>query len=107
MTNAMVKATLVAQQKDECGYITYGFKLVEDKDIEIVGSQYAVCVRFPNWNAASMKIGDSGILHFVEITAGTDKWFDGNNFNSYRYNNWQFIKFMPIRENNIDDIILD
>ena len=53
-----------------------------------------MCVRFPNWNQSIFNIGDIGFLNVRFVEAGVDKWFDGTGFNSYRYTNVIFMKFV-------------
>lgn len=90
MMIALVK--LVARYKDPLNYITYVFECLEEYMIK--ETKYIMCVRFPNWQAKALKLGDVGYLHFEEIQAGVDKWFDGKNFIPYNYNMVQFIQFV-------------
>lgn len=106
MKNVMCKAKLLSQMRDSFGYTTYGFMLTDTDDVKLLETKYVICVRYPNWNHKQIKNGDIGILHFVEITAGIDKWFDGKGFNPYRYNNWQFMKFIPEQEEHADQSII-
>ena len=87
---ALVK--LVAISTDSQDYTTYVFKCLEDYMIE--QSPYIMCTKWPNWNTGIFKIGDVGYLEFVEIRAGIDKWYNGENFVPYCYNNIQFIRFI-------------
>ena len=93
---ALVK--LVAKMTDSQDYTTYVFKCLEDYMIK--QTPYIMCTKWPNWDAREIKIGDVGYLEYVEIRAGIDKWFDGNTFIPYNYNNIQFLKFIlkPISE---------
>lgn len=52
-------------------------------------------IKFPNWSTPSIKIGDEGYLHYEERKAGIDEWYDGTNMIKYKYDNIQFIKFVP------------
>lgn len=87
----VVLAKLVASETDSLGYITYVFKNLEDCT-EL--SKYVMMVRFPNWDAKPLKLGDTGYVQFEEIRAGIDKWFDGKQMVPYNYNTVQFIKFV-------------
>lgn len=86
---ALVK--LVASETDSLGYITYVFKHLEDN---AESSKYTMCVRYPNWDAKKLKLGDIGFLHYEEIRAGIDQWYDGKQMVTYNYNTVQFIKFV-------------
>lgn len=59
-----------------------------------------MCTRYPNWNHRIIELGEEGFLEFIEIRAGIDKWFNGNDMVPYNYNNIQFIKFIkkPIKQ---------
>lgn len=87
-----VLAELVACNRDNCGYITYVFKNLEE-DVAAL-TRYILCVRYPNWNHSSIKMNEVGYLTIVEIRAGVDKWFDGNQMVPYKYNTIQFLKFI-------------
>lgn len=86
---ALVK--LIASETDSLGYITYVFQRLEDCALS---SKYIMCVRFPNWDHKKLKLGDIGFLHYEEIRAGVDKWYDGKEMIPYKYNTIQFIKFI-------------
>lgn len=86
-----VLAKLVMQEEDILHYITYVFELMEER---INDSKYVMCVRFPNWDHRQLSTGEIGYLDLFEIRAGVDKWYDGNKFVPYNYNNIQFIKFV-------------
>lgn len=53
-----------------------------------------MCIRYINWEHRAISLGEIGYLHFKEVRAGVDKWFDGKDFIPYRYNDIQFIKFI-------------
>lgn len=72
-------------------YRTYVF---ENLDYTTCENHYIMCVRFPNWSQAAFNIGDVGYLNVRYVEAGVDKWFDGKDFNSYRYTNVIFMKFI-------------
>lgn len=86
---ALVK--LIASETDSLGYITYVFENLED---HTASSKYIMCIRYPNWDAKMLKLGDIGFVHCEEIRAGIDKWFDGTKMVPYNYNTVQFIKFV-------------
>lgn len=83
---------LVAYDVDFFGYITYVFENLEEEVIK--KTKYIMCIRYPNWNHKDLKLEEVGYLHFEEIRAGVDKWFDGKEMIPYRYNAIQFIKFV-------------
>lgn len=85
-------ASLVAFEKDSCGYTTYVFKVLDSKMAK--ESPYIMCTRYPNWNHRPIKIGEEGFLTFTEITAGKDTWFNGESQVFYRYNAVRFEKFV-------------
>lgn len=93
-------AKLIAENCDYAGYITYVFQNLED-------DSYIMCVRYPNWEQACINIGDTGFLKVRYVYAGTDKWYDGNNFVAYKYSDIIFLKFIHEKENISNDIILD
>lgn len=82
---------LVASEIDSLGYITYVFKRLEDyTDL----TKYIMAIQYPNWDHKKLELGDIGYLHYEEIRAGIDKWFDGTQMVPYNYNTIQFIKFV-------------
>lgn len=87
-----ILAKLVAYNEDSFGYITYVFKDLENVLKE---SPYVMCVRYPNWHERIINLGDEGYVEFVEVRAGIDKWFDGQDMIPYNYNTIQFLKFIP------------
>jgi hypothetical protein len=89
----VILAKLLASNRDDCDYTTYVFKNLEDNVTP--QTRYVMCVKYPNWNSIRLKIGDEGYLHYEEIHAGIDKWYDGNGMVAYRYDTIQFIKFIP------------
>ena len=106
MTKHIIKAQLLAFEKDFCDYTTYCFSVLDEKDKQLLKNNYVLCIRYPNWNAKNIKIGDVGILQFSEIRAGIDKWFNGDIMIPYNYNDWRFDKFIlfpkePCLDNNI------
>lgn len=87
-----ILAKLLAKEIDPMGYITYVFECLDDEIIK--ETKYIMCTQFPKWDQRSIEIDEIGFLTVFEIRAGVDKWFDGNQFIPYRYNNIQFIKFI-------------
>lgn len=83
---------LVAKEDDGLGYITYVFQCLEKK-VHIF-NKYIMCVRYPNWCQGTIEIGDVGYLHFKEVFAGIDKWFNGVDWTYYKYDAIQFLKFV-------------
>lgn len=83
---------LVASQEDLYGYITYVFRNLESEN---EFTKYIMCVRYPNWEGKLLQLGDEGYLHFEEVRAGIDKWFNGEQMIPYNYDAIQFMKFVP------------
>ena len=61
---------------------------------------------YANWSSATINYGDIGYLEVKPVIAGIDEWYDGDTQQKYRYNNVWFIKFVPQRPKNVDDIII-
>ena len=91
MTETTIYAKFIAESIDFMGYTSYVFENLESTCWD---NKYIMCVRFPNWNQASFNIGDTGYLNVRYVEQGVDKWFDGENFNFYRYTNVIFMKFI-------------
>jgi hypothetical protein len=53
-----------------------------------------MCVLFPNWEQASFEYEDIGYVTVKYVREGIDKWFDGKDFNTYKYTNIIFMKFI-------------
>lgn len=88
----VILAELVAYDTDPMGYTLYVFRCL-DSEIKKY-CPYCMCTRYPNWNHKSIKLGDIGYLHYEEVFAGKDSWFDGNKMIPYKYNAVQFIRFI-------------
>lgn len=86
---------LIASNRDSLDYITYVFKNLEDNIPSRL--KYIMCVRYPNWNSKNLKLGDKGYLHYEEVRAGIDKWYNGKEMVPYKYDAVQFIKFIPLQ----------
>ena len=97
-----ILAQLVAKETDCFGYTIYVFKCLE----EVKDTQYIMCTRYPNWNHRTIQIGEVGYLNFIEIQAGIDKWFNGNEMIPYNYDNIQFIKFIEKPEKTDNKFIM-
>ena len=91
MTEVTYHVKFLAESMDCMNYHTYVFENLEYTNCE---NHYIMCVRFPNWNQSIFNIGDVGFLNVRFVEAGVDKWFDGTGFNSYRYTNVIFMKFV-------------
>lgn len=89
----VILAKLIASDRDSLDYVTYVFKNLEDNVPSHL--KYVMCVKYPNWDSKKLKMGEEGYLHYEEIQAGIDKWYDGREMISYKYNTIQFIKFVP------------
>ena len=105
MTETTIHVKFIAESIDFMGYTSYVFENLESTNWD---NKYIMCVRFPNWDQSSFNIGDIGYLNVRYVEQGVDKWFDGKNFNFYRYTNVIFMKFIlekpPINE---VEVILD
>lgn len=104
MTEVTYKAKFLAESRDIMGYTSYVFENLEYSNVD---NHYIMCVRFPNWNQASFIIGDVGYLNVRYVEEGKDKWFDGKDFNFYRYTNVIFMKFILEKPLIETEIILD
>ena len=89
-----IYAELVEQREDIGGYITYVFKVLDDDNIQQIGTSYLMCVRYPNWEHCEVSKGDKGFLNIKEVQAGKDTWFDGGDYHFYRYDDIIFLKFI-------------
>lgn len=85
---------LVAEYEDGMGYTTYVFENLEYIDID---DKYKMCVKFPNWNQGSIKLGDLGYVSLRYVEEGIDKWYDGTDFIPYRFTDLIFLKFIHER----------
>ena len=90
MESQTIYCKLIAKETDLEQYTTYVFEVLDGMD-----SKYCMCVRYPNWEEKIVNIGDIGYLHFKEVIAGKDKYWNGSDFIPYNYSNWQFMKFIP------------
>lgn len=98
-------AKLVASSSDGMGYINYVF---EDLEFQNYDYKYVMCVRFPNWEQPRISINDVGYVTMRYVQEGIDKWYDGKDFNTYKYTNIVFMKFIPEKpEIETTEIILD
>ena len=87
------------------GYTNYVFKDLEYTNYDY---QYIMCVRFPNWEQTTFDIGDEGFVTIRYVQEGVDKWFDGEGFNTYKYTNIIFLKFIHLKpETRQPEIIVD
>ncbi len=87
------------------GYTNYVFKDLEYTNYDY---QYIMCVRFPNWEQTTFDIGDEGFVTIRYVQEGVDKWFDGEGFNTYKYTNIIFLKFIHLKpETKQPEIIVD
>lgn len=89
-----IRCKLIAEEND-LGYITYIFQNLDAKDLY---TKYLMCTQFPNWNHRKINVGEVGFCTYEEHVAGESKWFDGVNFNNYRYDGIQFIKFIDEKQ---------
>lgn len=80
------------------GYITYVFETLENRDRDFLQSNYIMCIRYPNWDHRSLRIGEEGFLCYRNIQEGIDKYFDGKSMIPYNQTSIQFMKFVPKRK---------
>lgn len=92
MTNITALVKLVADFEDVGGYITYVFECLED--YMIAQTKYLMVTRFPNWDFRSLKVGEIGYLHAIEVIAGEDEYFNKMEKVPYNYTAIHFIKFI-------------
>lgn len=94
------------EQIDEgMGYISYVFENLEFRNYDY---QYITAIRFPNWNQGHIKKGAIGYVVVKYVQEGVDKWYDGEKFVVYNYDNIIFLKFIPEKEEVVPtEIILD
>ena len=90
----VTKARLLVQETDSAGYTTYVFLVLDQSEVERLGTRYLMCTRWPNWDHRFIKNYEEGYLSITEIRAGIDEWFDGEKFVKYNYNNIQFNQFI-------------
>lgn len=94
---------LVAQETDTCNYTTYVFKVLDNAEINQLGTSYIMCVRWPNWEHRALKNGESGYLNFKEVRAGIDTWYDGSRQIPYKYTNIIFERFIEIQQDEVQE----
>ena len=105
METITLHAKLEAKCTDGMGYTNYVFKDLEYTNYDY---QYIMCVRFPNWEQTTFDIGDEGFVTIRYVQEGIDKWFDGEGFNTYKYTNIIFLKFIHLKpETKQPEIIVD
>lgn len=97
-------AKLVAEYEDGMGYISYVFECLEYNNPDY---KYIMCVRFPNWNQGSIKLGDVGYVSVRYVEEGVDKWYDGTDFIPYKETNIIFLKFIHEKPIPNGQILLD
>ena len=103
MEEITLHVQLKAKYIDIGGYITYVFENLDFKNYE---DQYVMCVQFPNWNQAEIKINDIGYVNVRYVKEGISQWYDGEKMNVYKYTNVVFLKFIEEPKNvNIDFIV--
>ena len=96
---------LVAKYEDIEQYITYVFEILDDNKNNF-DSKYCMCVQYPNWNGVTINIGNTGFVKVNFVEAGVDQWFDGVNFNKYRYDDIIFYKFIEKQDNQTNELFL-
>lgn len=95
----------VASCEDGMGYTNYVFEDLEFQDYDY---KYIMCVRFPNWNQAAFDYDDEGYVTVRYVREGIDQWYDGKDFNTFKYTNIIFMKFIPLKQKVVPtEIILD
>ena len=102
--NTLIKtihAELIAFRVGCWDYISYVFK-----DLDNPNGGYICCTRFPNWDCATLAVGDVGFLKYKEVVAGDSRWYnwrDGK-YVPYKYSGIHFLDF--IYEKQKEDIVL-
>lgn len=102
----VVYSKLLEKFNDSLGYVIYVFELLDNEDKLREKTKYLMCTQPPNWNAPVIQYNEIGYLEVKPVIAGVDKWYDGNTQQKYNYNNIWFIKFIPKRPKNVDDMIV-
>lgn len=99
MEEITLHVKLKAKHIDLGDYITYAF---ENLDTTSINDKYVMCVQFPNWNQAEIKINDVGYVNLRYVKEGVSKWYDGEKLNVYKYTNMVFLRFIeePHQVNN-------
>lgn len=99
MEEVTLHVKLKAKHIDLGDYITYVF---ENLDTTNINDKYVMCVQFPNWNQAEIKINDVGYVNLRYVKEGVSKWYDGEKLNVYKYTNMVFLRFIeePHQVNN-------
>lgn len=82
---------LRAKLDEGLGYVTYVFENLEESKWD---TKYKMVTRCPNWDHRAINVGEEGFLTYEDHIAGNSKWFDGKDFNYYRYTMSQFMKFV-------------
>lgn len=101
-----ILAQLVAKSKDIDNYETYVFKLLDEDSITKMNQSYVMCVRYPNWEAEEVNIGQVGYVKVHEVRAGIDQWFDGQQMNYYKYSDIIFYKFISKPQDQTNELFL-
>lgn len=88
-----IKAKLLTYREEVGGYILYVFSNLESDKWD---SKYKTTVRFPNWDAPYIDIGDVGYLNYKEVVAGETTWWDKQTQTNrcYNYTNCIFENFI-------------
>lgn len=82
---------LRAKVDEGLGYTTYVFENLEESRWDM---KYRMVTRCPNWEHRVVNVGEEGFLTYEDHIAGDSKWFDGKDFQTYRYTMSQFLKFI-------------
>ena len=98
-----ILAELESKLDEGMGYVTYVFRNLEENSWK---TKYKMVTRCPNWSHRTINVGEVGFLSYEDHIAGEDKWFDGLNFNFYRYTMSQFIKFIEKPKEQQKDYIM-
>lgn len=102
----MTLAKLVDFAEDLSNYINYVFQLLDKDDINRFNTKYLICTRYPNWDHKTLHIGDEGYLSCEEVLSGITEWYDGKKFIHHNYDHFHFIKFVPLKEEVKNEIVL-
>jgi hypothetical protein len=96
-------SVLRAKLDEGLGYTTYVFENLEEHKWD---TKYKMVTRCPNWDHRAINVGEEGFLTYEDHEAGKSQWFDGNNFQFYRYTMSQFMKFVAKPKEITTDFIM-
>lgn len=77
--------------KQDGSYTVYVFQ-------DLTNDEFIMCSRCPNWQGDLPQLMQEGFLHYRDVVAGRDTYFDSSSgeFIAYQYTNTYFQDFVPI-----------